>query len=1445
MAQRMSKEELDEQFEQFLKESLSDDSFGSSKKSSVLETLGRPRKNEIKKKVSSRAPWWITEDDLENGEMIGTSQSFLKSNRTSQPIEEVDEDEYAEKAQHPHTDHGSVSISRDSLEPDDSVVASGPNHAAFGIGLDTLEEQEEKERFFARFERGASSTIDYSRLNKEMDSADSIQLAALIGNEPNAKMAPDDVKDENITLKHEDMSGNYSEDFEDESETHPSVHTEKETHRKEPASQTGEGLNKEKQREEQPGMLAKVLLLDSLESTLDTQNLQEQQLVKSMESTVQQGTNEMIASGISYGHTNSDIEALKRAYHHIDQSMGDTNETKTLLNVANRTFPDALITEEKGAKNISTTESDIPTVEELMKPIRENSAFQRGFDLEPASPIAAGSRRLEQNETQSPSDELSARAEKIRDDLLQEWRSTEESVPPRETASRDYDGGEAERIIRERLLDDVHSIIPKPHERQSAAFLPQGQGNHQVPHHPLNLWETYAVNNKQVTFKTKSSSVLPRKPRVGRYASIRSSGYGKVSSPVKQVVSSGEKPTAKEAVRRSNVKMKISPDQAPRKGPLSPHKTMEAAKNVPGLKYENPSSASPYIKNSEHHVTRTTNLHHEHINVPVDIPENVHGDYSSLNMSRPTQNELHLRKVIEDLEAKWRQEHLLLEHMKKEFLEKENDLEQKMKEMKEQQERELMQLKQDNYILQTKLHSGKEVSEISKRVLEELKDPITEERFKEIQKQIKEQEELLKGYQQENEKLYRQVKELQSQNKMNEERMFHENQILLAELASMKEQKTNMNLYQQTEHGSEQIKNHCFTELISELRAAQKVEADLLEEVKRLKQDKQSLEVDIGQIRKERDLAKAQIIHASGDKSYEMKIMEESYKQEISRLNKRLQWFAENQELLDKDASRLRDASKEIEMLQTEVQKLKMEAGNQSEQKRLKERAADAKRIQDLERQVKEMETIIKKRHPNSLPALIYAAATADDSSSAKPHTTLFLERRIQKLESELEGKDEDAKKSLRSMEQQFQKLKIQYEQRITELEQLLASKSANDIQKGQDHVASRLAFEKDFISLKEAHQNTEAHLLREIEMLKKQNAELEIKNRDVNDKDFISVEQQIEQANMNARLVWLNQELTAKTKEVQGLSKTVERLQKERMSMLSDHTSSTKILSKPKTANKAKQDKMPTANEESKNTDNFPTTLDEKAYQPHNFAETHISEVLQENEMLKNKLERMSETISHQKTQCQTAIAHAERNLRRANEEAVKQIAALKLSHQRELEKIICQHAIEHSASRVAELSSKSSSQEILIKHLQEQVNELQRDRESLARLQVREDVLQKEVAKLLEELREAKESHSPQMKHFLALENKIRKMENRHAQRELELQQVIRQTRTVVEEEQTQEVEKWKALAHSKNQELQKFRIELDSILDVLRELQRQGVVIPAPASSPPNLPEMFWNA
>lgn len=83
--------------------------------------------------------------------------------------------------------------------------------------------------------------------------------------------------------------------------------------------------------------------------------------------------------------------------------------------------------------------------------------------------------------------------------------------------------------------------------------------------------------------------------------------------------------------------------------------------------------------------------------------------------------------------------------------------------------------------------------------------------------------------------------------------------------------------------------------------------------------------------------------------------------------------------------------------------------------------------------------------------------------------------------------------------------------------------------------------------------------------------------------------------------------------------------------------------------------------------------------------------------------------------------------------------------------------------------------------------------------------------------------------MKHFEALQDKILQMEKRHEQREKELKQLVTNAKHTATVELDLEIKKWKNVVELKNNEIQKFRSELDSILDVLRLLQKQGVIIP----------------
>ncbi|XP_036235959.1 centrosomal protein of 162 kDa isoform X1 [Molothrus ater] len=1411
MAHRFSKEELDEQFEEFLKESFSDDSLGNpKKKSSILEKLGQPRKKEKKKKDS--VPWWLSEEDSDDGGMLETNGNFLKMQNTSQPVGEGHENMDVEKMQLEKSNGDAVSLSRDSLETNDSVLASGPNQSIVGVGLDTLEEQEEKEIFFAKLEREASSTLDYSRLNKELDSNDSVVLAPFVRNE-NAE------KEEEPA--HEEKSGSYSEDFEEETDTKPTLKTEGDQVNQNIMSEAD--LSPQEQEEANTGMLAKVVLLDSQDSAVELQKAIEASDVAPGEHDQPEEVSavEMNEAGTSYGQATSDMEALYQAYHHIDQSLGDTGEQKlhnSAVAVSEGIGQSIAQNNDICAKNMSTVDSDLPTVEELMKTITGHMYNTRNFDVDLERPVKLVGSTDNDLISHSPFEDPQNNTSWEKN--LVEKFNREESIFLQTSMNDDTFQRMTEKEIQ---TSKVQPDLLREKIGQNS-LLSQGSKTKKA------LQSCSLKNERSEPMSTKPKNIRSpapvhkKKPSHGPHGMVRSSGYGKPSLLSKQSFPVSEKKTPKETFKKTCMKARSPADRAKSKEALFATRIIRSAANEPTLE----GSINRVLSGQ----SVVSNLGHQ----AEDYNRQYHHDLA-FSPFKSCDRELYLLKRLQTAEEDLNRARDLIQQLASKLSQKEKEMEAKVVELKTQHEKELSHLGQENYVLQSKLRSMEEITQ-EKRWTHAATIPITEEKLAQIQKEIEDQEVIIQGYQQENERLYKQMKELQIQNKKNEEQMFKENQCLKSELIQLREKIEKINNQSRVMQDSEPGRNPSFTELISELRVAQKEEAKLQEEIRRLKQDKQALEVDLVQAKKERDLAKVQIASASSEKSYEFKIMEESYKQEITHLKKRLQWYAENQDLLDKDAARLRDAREEIEKLRLEVEKLRADAGDQcvQQKKRLRDRAADAKRIQDLERQIREMEGILKRRYPNSLPALIFAAAAAEKTNdlSAKTNTVEFLERRIKKLETELEGKDDEAKKSLRAMEQQFQKIKIQYEQRLAELEQLLAYEFMNETPKLNGDKATSAELERELQNLKKTHQITVGNLQTEIENLKSQNSQLKLRSKNDN-KDLESVDSKMKQGSTKDRLLKLNEELVTKNREIQDLTKTVEKLQKERMVMLSDNNLRNKANTNGNSTEVLKKNTLATDRRNSNDTEACLSIFnDDKTHQPHTFSDSHLSEVVQENAHLKEELEKLSLEMSQQRVKSQAALAYSESNIRRMQEDTAEYIASLKASHQREVEKIVCQHAKEHSTSKVAELKNRISAQEILIKHLQEQLGEQERRQEALLVSQIREQLLQKEVTKLLEELREARESQSPEMKHFLCLEKKIKHIESRHAEREREIQKASQLRQHISEVRQTQEVERWRRLAQEKNQELEKFRMELDSILDVLRELQKQGVVIPAPDSS-----------
>ncbi|XP_078255966.1 centrosomal protein of 162 kDa isoform X2 [Rhinoraja longicauda] len=1467
MNHKLTKEEIEEQFEQFLKESVSDESvdLGNSPKSGVLSSLGKRNRKETEKGAKQ---WWINEDDSDEGQpplrrftklkrqpavidagtetlkkeigdehngnpqsqspdMLPTNQSYLKSQRFPQSIAETEEEQQAEKILLQGDERSSVSISRDSLEPNDSIMASGPAQTTFGPGLDTLEEEEEKEQFFANLETGASSTIDYSKLIKDLESTGSTPINALNQQEDEfAALEEEETnEDESPRPKSVTASRHYSEDFEEDSvEIGEEFELNANIMEAKYILESIKDAREAKEQEAKPGMLAKVVLLDSLDSTLDTQKLLQSGDDRSIE---KQSTDEKIgpdtasqmnATANSCGQTNSDIEALHQAYRKIDQSLESTGAGQDSINGRDTNFalqPQSHVGD--SAKNISTTESDLPTVEELMKPIKGDALFPRGFDLHSISTIAQREGEVAATSSKHMLKDSSGPS------LFQPQLNSNTSCEGH-NAFQEVSGSSLKENanLTSRISDDVEALMNEIK-------------NDSAIKHSLIASTSQAVSHRdfQIYAKTKSPKLKNKKHFGENYTSVRSSGYGKVSPLKKDPLGASEKQThlspTKQAVPVKGFKTRP-------KGQLFMTQTIRSEKQKPAENnLENPlltsmQSSSTPLQRQMNSVPNHTKLLGGH--VPEQLITRDDGKLSKGNGQRLSEpgsvcRELVLLQKLEEAHEKWSTEHSLVEKLKEKLERKEEELVGKNEELKK-----LPQLNEEIYMLQSKLCSLE--TNKKKLTIEGTLDSVTEEKLKLIEKEVQEQETIIHGYDQENERLYTQVKDLQKANKRNEEKMFNESRHLMTEIRQLKEQLKKNNMKQVSIHDvqpSEQNKNQNIDDLLSQLRIQQREEVKLTEEIKKLKQEKQALEVDLEKMKKECNMAKEQLTNTSGDKDFEMKIMEEQSKQEIHRLTKRLQWYAENQEMLDRDTVRLKTANLEIEKLKEQIEKLAADSKvrNSPPEKRAKGRALEAKRIQDLERQVKEMEEIIRRRYPNSLPALIYASASVPDASAETEgnlHSRAFLEKRIKKLEADLEKKDEEAKNCLRVMEQQFQKIKIQYEQRISELEQHLTYKIVNEKEKIDEPNPKMKILEEEILKLKEAHKSIENRLRADIEKLKNQLYYAEVKLMEREDSSLRMVDQHMQNSYQQAKIEKLNLELAAKNREIQELTKTLEHLQTERRLLLNNKTATDKYDARQKSTKKSKKGKESTLS--------FPVKFDEKSYQPNDFSGSHISEVLKENDMLKNNIERLTLEMDQQRVQ----LAQYENEVRRTQGGLSEHVAALNASHQQEIEQILTQHALEHSSSKVAELTNKITAQEVMIKHLREQITELQKEREALSFAKLREEKLQTQMAKLFEELREAKENRSPEMRHFVALERKIQMMELKYAQREQEFQQLIEKTRHCADADYIQEVEKWKKLAYLKNYELENFRAELDSILDVLRELQRQGVVIPAPSSIRQNI-------
>ncbi|XP_028411147.1 centrosomal protein of 162 kDa-like isoform X2 [Dendronephthya gigantea] len=966
-------------------------------------------------------------------------------------------------------------------------------------------------------------------------------------------------------------------------------------------------------------------------------------------------------------------------------------------------------------------------------------------------------------------------------------------------------------------LKSIKSIVKKRREAQNGAKPPSGR--------------------RRETTKKTSPKVVPRSATPGGSRKKTEDKVGRLGGVrAKQGISGDRRNVAVDDRFGWKDKTGLSSSRERKAGSLKGQK--ERSRRVPNKPQANIQEQSPtqLIASVESFASYLNSfVHREDHEGHTSLVEYEDGSEEDTRTNRISREQA-LRKEVEHWQAMWQDERNEKDKLIDELNRKDKEWNRREQTLGLQYKKEINDLKQKVFVLESRLKDVDDKKRASKTA--NLKS-MSDEELRKLEKEICDQDQLLTGYQQENERLYEDLKQAQVKAKTAEAQMFKENQKLASEVAVLKEKlerkEGTFELSGTAAMGAERIH-----QLHSQLKILRTNEQEMKKEMDTLESDKRRLEKDLKKLEREKDEAVQRVDQAIGTNSQTLQDMESGHASEIQRLNRKLAWYVENQELLDKDAAILKEKNEEIKELRGLVERMEKERGNinMEKDKKDKERAGDAKRIQDLERQIREMEQIIKRRYPNSIPALIYAASSAPgDGKPFKPEDTpkkqgpsyAFLENHVKKLNQELEEREEDWARSFRVLEQKYNAMQLEYDNHVTELRRELE----DEREKVTSYTRTRArtsSLEKELENLRDKHErktqkhsaemkstheayerktqelNAEIKSLRDALHARKNVAmQLEVKNASkkrkskrgaLTDNQAQITEHQSQRdtdKNFEARLTSLHEVCDQKDRMIEELRTTCAQLQHQRQEMLVEK----ELVESRRVIQENSHEKL---------------------------------DVLgSENRQLREQLSQVTVEMDQQRVRYQASLAEVERIARQEREASHDELSSLKAQHRQEIENIKQDYAAQHSRSKLSEMTNKIASLEIVIERLKDKLAKSAETEAELASKKVHEEVLNQEIRQLKIDLKKAKQFHTPEMQHYSQLEDKIKAMETRYARRENELQMIIQNLRLSADVEKDEVLRKWRELLRKKTEETERFRVELEAILSVLEELRQQGVVIP----------------
>jgi len=451
-------------------------------------------------------------------------------------------------------------------------------------------------------------------------------------------------------------------------------------------------------------------------------------------------------------------------------------------------------------------------------------------------------------------------------------------------------------------------------------------------------------------------------------------------------------------------------------------------------------------------------------------------------------------------------------------------------------EGELFALKKQNIILKARVD---ELSLNERRVETNTKN---DTKIILLEQELEKQENLIRAYETENKKLMQDTKRIQEE--LKNFRSKQKNTILEANDVQQ--------LADQVKDFQEQTLK--LTLEVSELREKN---ADSLLKNDDLTQQN-SLLVDELEMFKDQLRAKNNFIT---DRLQVMTTAELELKKQIEDLNIKLNSKSEQLRMTKQEMEKLQQSMLPLEK---ELLELRVKDGNLQEKlqvskshiereklltQKLKDQVIlDNKKMMDLNRQVRELERILKRKNPDSVSALILTANSEHDKIGSEK--VKLLEERIASLENEIKVKEDIAQRNLTELQKKFTEMKEKYTMQVAELEAKLLETTI------KEHKLYNDMFTQTTVKYVEN---------KSVETNKKDDKALVIDDK----KDQRTVKTGLKSQNpkedthLIATIRGLKLEIANKdkivskmTKEFQELQKTNRRLQKEREKLLNDRRS-------------------------------------------------------------------------------------------------------------------------------------------------------------------------------------------------------------------------------------------------------------------------------------------------